>query len=221
VIQPTRLLTLSPRRLIIFSMATPPRFFESDIYYHVYNRGNRKQNIFAQDRDFEHFLEKIIVYKKKFKINIDSYCLMPNHFHFIIKQSIQGSISRFISDLCNSHSRYFNTKYETVGSLFQGRFKAKWVDKDEYLIHLSRYIHLNPIDLFMFQNKNIIVNQLLSYKWSSLRAFVFGEKNEIVNPEVILQYFNSKSQKEDYKDFVVSQIENKSNLLISHLEFEE
>lgn len=201
-------------------MATPPRLFEDGAFYHVYNRGNRKQQIFLQDRDYERFLEKVIEYKKKFPVNILAYCLMPNHFHFLIRQLSQDAISRFFSNLCNSHSKYFNIKYETVGSLYQGRFKAKRVDKDEYLIHLSRYIHLNPVDLFKYLGKNAF-NQLMLYRWSSLPAYLSGKGDEVINPELILEYFFSKDSTEDYKDFVAANIHMKVDPLISNLVFDE
>lgn len=202
-------------------MATPPRFFENGVYYHIYNRGNRKQSIFLQTRDYERFLDKVVEYKKKFPVKIVSYCLMPNHFHFLLQQLSPNSISQFLSILCNSHSRYFNVKYETVGSLFQGRFKAKRVDKDNYLIHLSRYIHLNPVKLFNLINKDLVFNQLLLYRWSSLSYFLEGKANDIVDPLPILNYFSTKDQVKDYRDFVFSNIQLEANPIINHLVFDE
>lgn len=201
-------------------MATPPRFFENEIYYHVYNRGNRKQQIFLQNRDYERFLEKVIDYKKKFPIKIVAFCLMPNHFHFLLQQLRSNSISRFFSNLCNSHSRYFNVKYETVGSLFQGRFKAKRVEKDEYLAHLSRYIHLNPVELFSFLGKSA-AQSLVQYRWSSLLIYLSGKENEIVNPVPVLKYFSKKNAVADYRDFVVSNIQLTVDPIIERLTFEE
>lgn len=201
-------------------MATPPRFFENGIYYHIYNRGNRKQQIFLQNRDYERFLKKVVEYKKKFSINIVSFCLMPNHFHFLLQQLATNAISRFFSDLCNSHSRYFNIKYETVGSLFQGRFKAKRIEKDEYLVHLSRYIHLNPVELFSFLDKKV-TQQLVQYRWSSLPIYLTGKENEIINQKPVLQYFSRKDPVADYKDFVVSEIQLISDPIIDNLVFDE
>ena len=200
-------------------MAYPPRIFESGSFYHVYNRGNRKQQIFLNYEDYERFLNKILEYKKKSGVNILAFCLMPNHFHFLIQQSSPNAISKFLSDLCNSYSRYFNTKYETVGGLYQGRFKAKKVDKDEYLIHVSRYIHLNPVELFG-PSKNL-VNNSLAYKWSSLRYYLSSSKNEIVDTNIILNYFSKKNPVEDYKKFVISNIEVPAYSDIEHLVFDE
>lgn len=200
-------------------MASHPRLFLDDMYYHVYNRGNRKQQIFLSHIDYKRFLDKVIEYKKKYSVEIVSYCLMPNHIHFLLKQSAGSNISKFMSDLCNSHSRYFNVKYETVGALFQGRFKAKLVEKDEYLVHLSRYIHLNPVEILSFRN-NDTIDSLLSYAWSSLPAYFLGKNNEIVNVERILAYFSSKDAIVDYKNFVVSNIRLESDPLVDHLLFD-
>lgn len=201
-------------------MATPPRIFEDNVYYHVYNRGNRKQQIFLQNRDYQRFIEKVVEYKNKFNVTIAAFCLMPNHFHFLVKESIPNSISRFFSNLCNSHSKYFNTKYETVGSLFQGRFKAKSVDTDEYLVHVSRYIHLNPVGLFKYLGEDAI-DQLLTYKWSSLSLYLSSRKNEFVDPEFILNYFSQQNTLQDYKEFVASNITLEQDPFINHLTFDE
>lgn len=205
-------------------MATPPRMFEDGGYYHIYNRGNRKLQIFLQDRDYERFLEKVVEYKKKFLVKILAYCLMPNHFHFQLQQLVPDAISKFFSNLCNSHSKYFNIKYETVGSQFQGRFKAKKVNRDEYLIYLSSYIHLNPVDLFNFLGTRL-VEQLFNYRWSSLPVYLSGHGDEIVDPKPILDYFAENFSRKDpvkgYKNFVLSNIQTKVNPAISHLTFDE
>lgn len=202
-------------------MATPPRLFEDNIYYHVYNRGHRKQQIFMQNKDYERFLNKVKEYKDKFKITLIAFCLMPNHFHFLLKQNASGSISSFLSNLCNSHSRFYNTKYETIGSLFQGRFKAKRVEKDEYLIHLSRYIHLNPVDLFNFGNRQSIEDRLIFYPWSSLRNYLSNKRDGIADPTFILNYFSKQNQAADYREFLFSQLYMKVDPVIDNLVFEE
>lgn len=201
-------------------MATPPRIFEEEVFYHVYNRGNRKQQIFLQNRDYDRFLQKAAEYKEKFNVKIIAYCLMPNHFHFLIQQFTPGSISRFFSNLCNSHSKFFNTKYETVGSVFQGRFKAKAVKKDEYLVHLSRYIHLNPVGLFDFLGEKAI-DHLSTYRWSSFPMYLSGRGDGFVDPLFVLSYFQKDAPTKDYKNFVAANITLKQDPEINHLTFDE
>ena len=201
-------------------MATPPRIFENGFFYHVYNRGNRKQPIFLQKRDYERFLEKVEKYKEKYGISILAYCLMPNHFHFLVQQVYEDTISKFFSDLCNSQSKYFNVKYQTVGTLFQGRFKAKKVDKDEYLIHLSRYIHLNPVEFLPVNQRNSL-DKLIEYKWSSLSYYLSDFKSLIVDSQTVLEYFSKENPVNDYKEFLVSQLPGRVDPFIDHLVFED
>lgn len=126
-------------------MATPSRYFQKNSYYHVYNRGNRKQNIFLSHRDYTRFLKKTKEYKDKFGVTILCYCLMPNHFHFLLRQDTDVPLTTFMLRLGTSYAKYFNIKYEEVGSLFQDRFRAKLIETDAYLLELSRYIHRNPL----------------------------------------------------------------------------
>jgi putative transposase len=177
-------------------MATPVRYFQKDAYYHVYNRGNRKQAIFLQERDYQRFLAKIREYKELFGINILSYCLMPNHFHFLVQQTSDTPITMFMLRLGTSYSKYFNLKYTQVGSLFQGRFQAKLIESDEYLLHLSRYIHRNPVNLLGENQK------LSSYIWSSYGSYLGESVDPIANSLPVLSYFSSNYQLADYKTFV-------------------
>ena len=196
-------------------MATPARFFETDGFYHVFNRGNRKQQIFLSKSDYERFLQKTITVKEKSPVKILAYCLMPNHFHFLLQQKAERSITNFISNLSNGYSKYFNIKYDTVGSLFQGRFKAIQVTSDEYLLHLSRYIHLNPVALFS-NSENHIRNSLVNYPWSSLADYLRGSVSEIVDPTFILGYFPNKNKLKDYQEFVLSSIHLEIDPLIEN-----
>lgn len=177
-------------------MATPPRYFQKDSYYHVYNRGTRKQEIFIQKRDYERFLDRLQEYKDKFEVSILVYCLMPNHFHLLLKQETDTPITFFMLRLGTSYAKYFNIKYDQVGSLFQGPFKAKLIDSDEYLLQLSRYIHRNPISTISTRGVG-----LEFFPWSSYGAYVKGEKNDLVDPLFILSYFAKNNSFSDYKKF--------------------
>lgn len=138
---------------------------QNDYFYHIYNRGVEKRQIYLIDRDYERFLETLYYYqfsgpkprfsnRYRFKKNefnknpkiveIICYCLMPNHFHILLKQLADNGIREFISNISNSYTKYFNTKHTRIGPLLQGEFKAVPVESEEQLIHLSRYIFLNP-----------------------------------------------------------------------------
>lgn len=116
-------------------------------FYHVYNRGIRKENIFLNVKDYERFLLKIDEYKRKFNIKICAWALLPNHFHMIVKAQVRtypNAITSFFLKLQQSHAMYFKIKYQKIGSVFQGRFNAKQVYDEEYLIQLLHYIHRQP-----------------------------------------------------------------------------
>jgi len=123
---------------------------------------------------------------------------MPNHFHFLIRQSKENGISKFMSLISNSYTKYFNTKYKRVGPLLQGTFKAVLIESDELLVHVSRYIHLNPII-------SGLVKDLEDYRWSSYLEYIkpidtFCSINEILG-------FFTPNEREKYKKFVENQID--------------
>lgn len=166
---------------------TPQSHLVQGGYYHIYNRGNRKQKIFLGEKDFKRYLTKLKEYKDKHNVTILAYCLMPNHVHFLIRQNSPEPVSTFVQKLHTAYSMYFNKKYDTVGHLFADRFKAKIVAKDEYIIHLSRYIHLNCAKL---------VEKLTAYTWSSYPTYMGLSNDEITDSKFILSYFRRKNDSE-------------------------
>jgi REP element-mobilizing transposase RayT len=145
-------------------MARPLRIEYPGAYYHVIHRGNAGEAIFRSKRDREKFLEYLAKAVERFGIKLHTYCLMTNHYHFLV-ETPEANLSRAVQWINVSYAAYFNRKRHRRGHLFQGRFKSILVDADEYLKHLSRYIHLNPVRAKM-------VEQLVSYPWSSYPAFV-------------------------------------------------
>lgn len=147
-------------------------------------------------------------------ISLNTYCLMPNHFHFLVQQVRDGGITEFISKLSNSYTKYFNVKYGRVGPLLQGEFQSVHVESNEQLLHLNRYIHLNP-------TVNFISKTLDDYLWSSYHEYVNEISVEICDKKIILDQFPSR---EAYKQFVLDQ-EDYGKVLesIKHqlLDFEE
>lgn len=194
-------------------MATPVRYFQKGSYYHVYNRGNRKQNIFISPRDYERFLKRMKEYKNEFNITILGYCLMPNHFHFLLRQDTDIPLTSFMLRLGTSYAKYFNIKYDQVGSLFQDRFKAKLVETDEYLLQLSRYIHRNPIEI----PSSTPGVELSDYRWSSYPAYINEDKNDLVDTSFILNYFAKSDPQADYKEFVEHDFKDEDLLNINDL----
>jgi REP element-mobilizing transposase RayT len=137
-------------------------------------------------------------------VSVGAYCLMNNHFHILLKESVEGGITKFMSKLMTAYSMYFNKKYNRTGALFETEFKAKHLDTDEYLKYILSYIHLNPIKLIQSDWKEKGISDKISakaflrdYSFSSYLDF-FGVRREeqiILNTKAFPEYFL------EYKDF--------------------
>ena len=146
-------------------MARQLRIEYPGAYYHVYSRGNQKQVIFLAPED-RYFLLKIVRdAHEKFDVLIHAYCLMNNHYHFML-QTLLANLSRVMHFINTAYSAYLNAKHGRCGHLFQGRYKSILVDAEAYALVLSRYIHLNPV-------KNGMVEDPEQYVWSSCQEY-FG-----------------------------------------------
>ncbi len=182
-------------------------------YFHIYNRGNGKNNVFLDEEDYRFFILKLNqnlfpdTYKTKYSystplpkesFSIICYCLMPNHFHFLIRQNREIPISKLMLKVCTSYSKYFNKKYKSVGHIFQDQFKQIWVDDNSYLVWLSAYIHENPKVAGLASNST-------DYNWSSYSDFAGLNRGPIkCDREVIMEQFTSFK---DYSGFVDSSVE--------------
>lgn len=133
-------------------------------------------------------------------VSIICYCFMPNHFHFVLKQLVEGGISRFLSQFLNSYTRYFNTKNKRIGQLFLDRFKNVLVENDIQMMHLSRYVHLNPYSSKIVDN----LKELKDYKWSSFREYLNMVNEPVCNKEVVLSNFGGVNS---YENFVFERAE--------------
>lgn len=200
--------------------------YVKDGYYHIYNRGVEKRIIFNDNQDYKVFLSYLkysllpppkpediktiftlqgLPFKgiprmpKNFqgKIELIAFCLMPNHFHLLVKQVENYSLESFMTSVITRYSMYFNKKYDRVGSLFQGPYKAVIILEDNYLLHLSRYIHLNPSE---YTNN-------LTEAYSSYAEYLGLRKTKWLKSDFILNYFNKEVVPEfkrtnNYKGFV-------------------
>lgn len=177
--------------------------FQPSSYYHVYNRGHNKQAIFIDYKDYARYLKRLKEYLKKHNVTLLAYCLMPNHIHLLLYQNGEESIDRFIHRVHTAFTMYFNKKYERVGAVFQGRFKAKLIETDEYLLHVSRYIHINPAEILHAQGRTLN-SQLEAFPWSSYGEYVKSRFTHVCNPTTILSYFSTAPihGKTTYKSFV-------------------
>ncbi len=193
-------------------------------FYHIYNRGNNKSNIFLDAKDKKRFQKllyvcnntKPVVYKTiqgmpldkiergEQLVDIGLYCLMPNHFHLLLHEIKEGGISLFVEKLLTAYSMYFNKKNTRTGRLFEGRFKASFVGTDEYLKYLFSYIHLNPVKIIdkHWKENGITDKQntkefLQKYTYSSYLDYC-GQKRE---ENLILDKRNFPEYFKDTEDF--------------------
>ena len=184
-----------------------------DEFYHLYNRGNSKQVIFHDDQDYRYFMNLLSImntesrFKTRFGrtsvegeeniISIGAYCLMPNHFHILVKQEKDGGIKLFMQKLSTAYVMYYNKKYKRTGALFEGRFKSKHAGEDRYLKYLFSYIHLNPLKILDQNWKNSPIRHdkqtfLSEYPYSSFNEYQTGE-HSITNVAAFPEYFPSKT----------------------------
>ena len=198
--------------------------FETGGYYHIFNRGVASLPTFGTEHDYQQAMLGLNYYRfikppiklSRFKrlnlqskaelldklsgtgdklVEIVSFVFMPNHFHFLLKQVADDGIAKYLSLFTNSYTRYFNTKHNRIGPLFQGVFKAVRIESNNQLLHLSRYIHLNP-----FVSNIVTKTDLSTYPWSSLPSFLSGTKDCVESKIVVSQYKDFSK----YRDFVLN-----------------
>ncbi|MEO1431570.1 MAG: transposase [Cyanobacteria bacterium J06633_8] len=182
--------------------------FKSNHYYHIYNRGNNRQKIFFERDNYLYFLTKRREHLVEKGVEIIAYCLMPNHYHLLVYLNDEN-VSEFMQKLALSYTKAINKRYKRVGSLFQGRFQSVLVDTDKYLIHLSRYIHLNP-------QKSYLVRKPENWEYSSYPEYINTRNGTLPNLNIILPLFSDSNA---YRLFVEDYCESDEQI-IKHLTFE-
>ncbi len=204
--------------------------FDVDAMYHVYNRGVDKRNIFLDERDYAVFLSflkyallsdpdnlrkdevdvALLTDSQRYnlrrlglsgQLELVSFCLMPNHFHLLLYQYEQDAITKLMRSVSTGYAMYFNKRYKRVGSLFQGVYKASRIHTDAYWQHISRYIHLNPLDLG---------TDYRDYPYSSYKYFAGIAQAEWVTSDSVMESFKSP---EDYEAFINDYIPYRKELL--------
>jgi len=199
--------------------------YDAGGYYHLYNRGVEKREIFLDEQDYSVFigymksyldippLQGLALKDKKSKsippsripknysneISLLAYCLMPNHFHFLVKQSSDRGIAEFMQSLVLKYVMYFNKKYKRVGGLFQGRYKSVRIYNEDQFTYITKYIHRNPIDLSPTRPG---LEGLAKYRYSSYGNYLGLFKQNWVKTDDVLSYFSKTNLKNSYQAFV-------------------
>ncbi|MDP3800508.1 MAG: transposase [bacterium] len=200
-----------------------PQFANGEIY-HIYNRGVEKRVTFLNQKDYMRFADNLFVFNdaipvlnlgydlenndidygktRKLLVEILAFCLMPNHFHLLLRQKVDEGITKFMRKLGTGYTNYFNKKYSRVGPLFQGIFKSVLIKRQAQLTYLPHYIHLNCLDITMpeWRSKNLrdkekALNFLDSYRWSSYLDYT-GKSNF---PHILSKALYRSSTSIEYK----------------------
>lgn len=206
--------------------------------YHIYNRGAHKGKLFGSEEDYHRFMlllhvcnsstpvlmrdlfskyrgrsyADIFSEEKPDKLLVDvlAYCLMPNHYHLVLRQKTQDGITKFMARVGTSYSMYFNTKYEHSGVLFQGRFKSSHLDSEPYYRYIFSYVHLNPVELAEpewkesgIKNLQRVENFLSKYGFSSYPDYKDGDRPErsILSQKDVPEFLKQDDLKELYRWF--------------------
>lgn len=208
--------------------------------YHIVNRGVASMSIFINDRHYQRALETIFYYQhknpplrysyffrqtqsaktesslklnadKEYSVEIISYCLMPNHIHLLLKQTTDNGISEFMRKFSDSYTRYFNVKNKRIGPIFQGPFKSVRIETEQQLLHVSRYVHLNPYSSGLVKS----INDLKQYPYSSLPEYLGKTNYSYCQKDTILNYFKKTNS---YREFIFEQADYQRELaMIKHL----
>lgn len=202
--------------------------YEPGGFYHVYNRGVEKRTIFVDEADYKTFLGYLKLYLTKPNlqgqalkddqgrtvppsrkpnnytdvVELHAYCLMPNHFHLLLRQTDEMAMSEFMHSLIMKYVMYFNKKYRRVGSLFQGRYKCVRIESEAQFTYVSKYIHRNPLDILPTGPGPEGLRALKQYKYSSYGNYLRLFSQSWIKTEDILIYFSKTNPKLSYESFV-------------------
>ena len=192
-------------------------------YYHIFNRAVNKQIIFHDTNDYFRFLfltlyfQSPIIFQqlgrkvkefvqsraldsveegeiiKKRRVELVAFCIMPNHFHLIVKELDEGGIAAYMQRVLTSYSKYYNTKYQKSGHVFQGPYRAVHIADDRQLLHLSAYIHRNPREISKWFKKED------QYIWSSYQDFIDENRwGDLIMPDIVIGQFKDKAEYENF-----------------------
>lgn len=172
--------------------------FASGQYYHIYNCGAGKGRLFFNPGNYEFLLKLVARYHRNYGAGVIAYCLMPNHYHFLLRQETEEPLSKFINVLFNAYVQAVNRQQDRSGTLFEGRFRHVWIDREEYLVHLCRYIHWNPVKANLVSNPE-------DWPYSNYLEWIGRRKGVLKDDSFISERFHTP---ESYQHFVLSYPEN-------------
>ena len=165
-------------------------------FYHIYNRGVARQPIFREEDNYLFLLRRTKEYASALNVAVIAYCLMPNHYNFLLRQDGQEPAGRLPQRVFNSYSKAFNKRYGRTGTLFEGPYKATHIDRDGYLLHLCRYIHANPV-------KHGVLSELERWPYSNYLEWIGARDGKLVERAFVQEHFPVVGS---YRQFVLDYV---------------
>jgi len=165
--------------------------FTQGHYYHIYNRGAGRQSIFYKDKDYFRVTKLMKKIAGICDISIIAYCLLPNHYHWLVRQNGLIGADKLVARVFGSYSQTFNNTYNRSGTLFEGTFEAILVETDEYLRHLCRYIHANPVRHALALSPDL-------WPYSNYLEWIGKRPGSLVDPTFVTAHFPEPGQYEAY-----------------------
>ena len=170
--------------------------FVSGAYYHIYNRGANRTNLFCEDENYRYFLRLMKREQSIAQITVIAYCLMPNHYHWVVRQDGENPASMYPQRVCKAYSNSFNNLYGHHGSLFEGRYKALVITDDEYLHQVCRYIHANPV-------RHGFTSEPALWTYSNYHEWVGMRGGTLVDRQLVQEHFPAADA---YQAYVMSYV---------------
>lgn len=189
-------------------MPRAARIAPADYIYHVLMRGNNRQDIFKDDKDYEKFISTIKKYKEKFDFKLYHYVLMRNHVHLVLEPSEKGgSLAQIMKGINLSYAQSFKGRYRHFGHFWQDRYKSILISKDDYLLACGSYVELNPV-------RAGVVEDPMHYKWSSYSAYAYGKNDKLIDEQPIYKSLSDDEaeRRKRYREFVRGMIKDRKAL---------
>lgn len=178
-------------------MPRKPRELENSGIYHVYARGNNRQKIFRDEKDFETYQDIVLKVKERYTFEIYHYCLMTNHYHFLIRVHLGKDLPRIMHLVQLKYTKYYKKRYGYYGHLFQGRFRSPRIEEESYYLQCGRYIERNPL-------KAKLVREAWGYEYSSAAYYVLGRTNRLITENIYYEGMGKTGEERQvaYQKFV-------------------
>lgn len=196
-------------------MSRKPRIEFTGAFYHVLARGNNKQDIFRNKQDYRVYIDRLNKYHKRYKFILYAYVLMANHVHLLVETDMIP-LSKIMQGIQQSYTAYFHKKYDYIGHVFQGRYKAILCQRDNYLLELVRYIHLNPV-------RAGLVDTPEDFSWSSHQVYIGRLHQPFVERDLILKMLSEDESSEEkaywqfIRDGIRKEYQDPFDNLVDHL----